>query len=273
MARRKVFLSVDFDYFAREEDEWDWGHAEYTDLAWFTRVRHFEETSLERHATPHPRDFWTKLVEAGFSFDDCGTFSVADSHLWAAPDFLDLAPGQVEIVNFDAHHDMGYKPWKELKQEWLDKGRVDCSNWLLGLLYAQPNLTASVVYPPWKGTREVDEGGPPSWKNKALKGRFSYGVYSEELLKKLAGDVVGIFIAKSSAWMPPWHDQAFVDFVEDGASTFDLIAEMPYESQERRNPMTVREFNLEAALDHNRQFQELSKKMVEEYHAKKAAGA
>lgn len=29
---KRVFLSVDFDYFCREEDEWDWGHSENSDM-------------------------------------------------------------------------------------------------------------------------------------------------------------------------------------------------------------------------------------------------
>lgn len=271
MSQRRIYLSVDFDYFCRELPEWDWGHAEtsvYSEIVWPTRVRHLEGTSLETHALPHPRDFWTKLTEAGFNFDDCESVDVADSHMFAAPDFIDRAPGKVEIVNFDAHHDMGYKEWPELKRKWLDKGRVDCSNWLLALLYKFHETTASVVYPAWKGTREVDDGSK-SWTHKPIKGRFSYHVYSEELLRRLAGDVVGIFIAKSSAWMPPWHDKAFADFVDRAAATAGVTAEIPYESQERCNPIDPRPFNLEAALDQERQL----KKFTEDYMAKrKAAG-
>lgn len=260
---RQVFLSVDFDYFSREEEEWDWGHAEmslFQQLAWHSRVGLFGETSLEKYALPHPRDFWQTLASAGFNFDPCRSFNVADSHLWACPNFLDLAPGQVEIVNFDAHHDMGYKDWKELKTEWLDKDKVDCSNWLLYLLYKYPQLTASCVYPQWKGLREIERGMP--WeKRPGIKKRFNYGVFNNELLRKLAGDVVGIFVAKSSAWLPPWHDKAFAEFSEAGADFAGLSVEVPFEDDERVNPLKVRDFDMAGALAYDAKLKALKNEL------------
>lgn len=252
---KRVFLSVDFDYFCREEDEWDWGHSENSDMfneiAWMSRTRWYEETLLEKYANPHPVKFWDKLIELGFNFDDCESLSVANSHLWAAPDFLDLCPGEVTIVNFDAHHDMGYLSWKQLKKEWLDKGRIDCSNWLLVLMHQLQTLRAAVVYPEWKGLREIK--GRPSWKNsKSIDARFQYGVYDEEFVRSLAGSVVGIFIAKSSAWMPPWHDEAFAEFVLEGSGMTGLESQVPFESKEGMNPLDVRPFDLEALLAHDR---------------------
>lgn len=267
MSVRKIYLSVDFDYFSREEREWDWGHSEraaiFTNAAWHSRSQRLEETSLERYANPHPRDFWEKLGELGFDFSSCESLVVANSHQWAAPDFLSLAlplhegAKETAVVNFDAHHDMGYQSWKVLKKEWLDKLRVDCSNWLLGLMHQLPDLQGAVVYPEWKGLKEVQGAHKLSWQNtKSLSKRFQYGVYNEEYVRSLAGEVVGIFVAKSSAWMPPWHDQAFTDFVEDVAGSTGLGAEVRFEEEEGVNPLKPRDFDLKAAQEMDRKIQE-----------------
>jgi hypothetical protein len=267
---RKIYLSVDFDYFCHEEDWWDWGHGEtplFQDLAWHTRVRMYEETLFEKFANPLPSKFWEKLVELGYNFDTCESIKVSDSHLFAAHDFLDLTPGRVEIVNFDAHHDMGYADWKTLKKQWIDKSRVDCSNWLLVLMHQLDFLTAACVYPEWKGTREVSKDRKPSWENtKSLRERFRYGVYSEQYARELAGDVVGVFIARSGAWMPPWHDQAFVDFVNEGAGMMGLMAET-CEEQEKQDPMKPRPFDLQGALA----AEKVSQEMLKAWHEQRKA--
>jgi hypothetical protein len=261
-----VYLSVDFDFFSRENPEWEWGHAEsslFQDIAWLTRAGRYKETSLEKYARPHPTKFWDKLVELGFNFDSCKSLTVADSHMWAVNDLLKLCPGQVEIVNFDAHHDMGYRDWKTLKR-WLGALRADCSNWLLLLLYHLEHLTAACVYPKWKGLRELREVGNPSWKHPRIEGRFRYGVYSEQYARKLAGNVVGVFIARSGGWMPPWHDQAFIDFATEIGRTLNLAVSTPFKEQERRDPLTVRPFDLPAALAYDRKVQKMLKGMDDE---------
>jgi hypothetical protein len=269
---RRIYLSIDFDYFTRELDEWDWGHSEgssvYGELVWHTRVRFHEETSLDKHAVPHPRDFWNTLVAAGFNFDPCDSFTVADSHMWGAPDFLRLCPPTVEIVNFDAHHDMGYKPWADLKRDFLDVGRVDCSNWLLGLLHAREDITARVVYPAWKGTREIEKDSVMSWENAPITGRFRYDVYNEALLREMAGDVIGVFIAKSSTWTPPWHDRTFAKFAKAGADVTGIRPTVRYKAEERLNPLTPRKFDLPAALAKEREIQAAFASMT----TRKAAG-
>ena len=246
----KVWLSVDFDYFSRELMEWDWGHSEetpYTDLLWYSRSECLEGTSLE-HANPHPEVFWSKLVELGFDFSECEVFAVADSHKWAAKTFLEL-PKANHIINFDAHHDMGYQPWEDLKAMWLDKKKADCSNWLALLLNEVKRLRATVVYPQWKGEQEITNGSN-YWEEGHLKERFDFMVYREEQVSYLAeeGKVAGVFISKSSSWTPPWHDEAFNHFVYEGATVAGLDVQVPFELEERCHPLEARRFDMEAAL-------------------------
>jgi len=259
----RIYLSVDFDYFSREEEEWDWGHNEtptFEDIAWYTRVRWYDDTSLERFAKPHPSNFWSTLQQLGYTFDDCRSFTVANSHMWAAHDFLNVSPGDM-IINFDAHHDMGYSDWATLNSKWLRRNRVDCSNWLLLLLHRLSWLRAAVVYPPWKGERELDPERPKPWlKSKTITDRFQHLVYDEERVRELAGPVGGVFIAKSSAWLPPWHDEAFEEFVRLG-STIVGSPETPFVSQEGSNPICCRKFNLQEALGHERLMQEAINKL------------
>lgn len=263
---RPIYLSVDFDFFCREEEVWDWGHSEKTifqEIAWQTRSNAFafrgqdifEETSLENYAKPHPVEFWKQLIKFGFTFDSCVNLSVADSHLWAAPDFMDVLGGKsnASIVNFDAHHDMGYQSWTELKENWLDPGRVDCSNWLLYLLYNRKRTTAAVVYPEWRGLSELN--GKMPWKrNASITKRFQTGVYDEAYVRSLAGPVAGVFIAKSSAWTPPWHDRAFAAFVADAEELTRCGVETPYVVKEQRHPLDIREVDIEGMRQSDKQY-------------------
>jgi hypothetical protein len=256
MGKKRVYLSVDFDYFCREEIHWDWGHGEnpmFQEIAWQTRTSGFaragldflEETSLERFGHPTPKQFWQKLQELGFRFDEVETVTVQDSHLWAAHDFIERTYSPRRIVNFDAHHDMGYRSWRELKREWLDQMKVDCSNWQLMLLHQLESLEAATVYPKWKGLREIEMGATPWKSSKSISKRYQYAVWDDAYVASLAGDVASIFIAKSSAWMPPWHDQAFVDFVKAAERLVQLEADVP--NAEYINPLKCRDFSIEAA--------------------------
>jgi hypothetical protein len=111
--------------------------------------------------------------------------------------------------------------------------------------------------PQWKGLAEVEGNAPELWLRGGLAKRFQYGVYSEDFARSLAGDVVGIFIAKSSAWLPPWHDPAFAAFVRDAALLTRLEVASPYKEQEGMDPLAIRVFDVEEHKVRAAQVQEM----------------
>lgn len=257
---RRIYLSIDADYFSRELPEFDWSHSEhsglYRELAWHTRVAWHEETRIDKFANPKPAEFFDKLVSLGFEFDCCSSLNVSDSHLYAAPDFIDtlrVSPDEtIEIINFDAHHDMGYGPWPEMREQWVKLSRVDCSNWLLVLLCQQKRLRATVVYPEWKGLEELQNTCLPWKRLRSVRRRAQHLVYSDESVRSLAGPVAGVFIARSSAWLPPWQDHEFVKLVRAAEKATGLASLAPYVDREKCDPREPRLFNLQAALAHQR---------------------
>jgi hypothetical protein len=69
-------------------------------------------------------------------------------------------------------------------------------------------------------------------------------VFSPELLRQHAGHVTGIYLAKSEAWTPPWHDHVVAEFAHSMASEFGTQVATPFvKSHRERDPLVVREWN------------------------------
>lgn len=228
-AIRRVWLTVDWDFFQEERTVWDWQHKEsplYTELLWGNRVFHMGQdirpiTSPERHE-PKASSFWGHFRAADVSATEIG---VGDSHALALPFFWHLAKTQGvpdEIWNFDAHHDIGYDDVSKLKA-WTKAGRAEAGSWLYVLMNQKKckKLIYEHVYPAWKD--HTNEGRP--W---ALDKEFSERVHQTCVTdfhwKRLANfRIEGIFIAKSEAWSPSWNDKAFVRFVHDTRARLDWL--------------------------------------------------
>lgn len=251
MERRQIFLSVDFDFFCRELPEWDWGHSEHhspllMDALWISRYAHKDGCDIEKHASPHPLKFFSSLQMLGFDFNRCEKLVVGDSHKWASAEY-DRMTGDSDVVNFDAHHDMGYcKPgvWRRLR----NRRHVDCSNWGLDILSAYLRPKMYTVYPKWRGLQEIESstrsGNTPWTFRKNVAQRFEYGVFSNEYVQQISGEVVSIYIAKSSAWLPPWQDEMFVKFVKDAERVTEVNRSFVREDlEDGLNVMGVRKFD------------------------------
>lgn len=217
-------LTVDFDYFVREDPAWDWGHSEAHDPSvlnalWPTRyanlrARGVEPASLLRES---PQTFWQRIRSAGFRLDEAQQLAVADSHAHGAPwcaRFAARLGGPVPVFNFDAHHDLGYGPKKQL-DAWARAGRAECGSWARDALQLRVASTYNIAYPEWRN--ELPEAFPRTLGT-TLRRRVT-----QRTLRELEGApanrrVAGVLLVRSASWTPPWLDDAWRSFVAEGAA-------------------------------------------------------
>lgn len=227
---RRVWLSVDWDFFQEERVIWDWGHREggklFSEFLWQGRSRHMGQdikplTSPEAHR-PRASEFWAKFAAADRAAPEIG---VGDSHALGLPFFWHLAKRDGvpdEIWNFDAHHDLGYHDLKTLRG-WAREGRAEAGSWLYVLMKQRKckQLVCEHVYPLWK--KHTVEGRP--WEEDTDIDERVYQTRASEFhWDKLANfSITGVFIAKSEAWSPPWNDKAFSSFVRDASASFGFV--------------------------------------------------
>jgi hypothetical protein len=119
----------------------------------------------------------------------------ADSHAQAA--HAAVRTGVTEVWNFDAHHDCGYEgAWDDP----LRLGWVACANWMCA--YALAGAALRVRYPRWRRDALMREVPPLCRVDRAaddghaVEPRFDL-----------------VFVARSSAWTPPWLDERFEAFI------------------------------------------------------------
>lgn len=266
MNRPHIWLSIDFDYFVFEDSRWGFNHSE-TELgigfAWTARLAEHQlrgsdlrqATALIR-AQPWPGRFWKTLEGLGYRFDQVRSLVVADSHKWAYFAFdasTGPRPETIRIVHFDAHHDLLYSvPGLEASIAHEDPG---CDNWQMMTLLRYPELASLVVFPAWKGMRdwdilterfpdmETDDGR----KDYDVSARVKPVVWPDPRVGLAAGTVDRIFICRSGAWVPPWHDRAFQRFCEEAGRVSGRPVETPFE--EAAPPLATRKLDLKAVND------------------------
>lgn len=265
MSRPNVWLSIDWDFFVREDPKWDWGHAEspiFQSLAWEIRVADFlqsgrnlhEEMTL-RHASPKPGAFWRRLLELGYRFDKVKAFVVADSHRWAYWIFdrkngLGPAPDKTRLVHFDAHHDLVYNV-KRFSDNKRNKDAA-CDDWHMLTILNNPKLRSLVVYPLWKGLHDWKRT-LGSWEGhrmpearevyRLITKWVDFGVWDDARVAEAAGQVEVVFLCRSGGWTPPWHDQAFRKFAFAGAKMSGQVADTPFIDKEDIDPLAPRKLD------------------------------
>lgn len=217
-----MWLSLDFDFFFREDPAWDWGHAESAifqhGTIWASReagynVLHPDKTLREvMAAEPTPKGFVAKLQQEGLTFHGASLY-VADSHKYGIDAFMHIpteAPDH--IIHIDAHHDLGYKD--DLVTRHIKKKEADCADWLLMTLLKWKKLKAHIIYPPW---RQLEEWTPclPYMLNNPIYplNRVKPSVWGNENL--LQGNVDTILLVRSGSWVPPWFDHQFIDLMHE----------------------------------------------------------
>lgn len=267
MSRPNVWLSIDWDFFVRENPAWDWGHGEsevFLGFAWEVRVANFLATGKDlrkemslRHADPKPGAFWNRLLELGYRFDNVKAFVVADSHKWAYWLF-DRAHGsgpaleKTRLLHFDAHHDLVYN----VKSFTANKKAqtAACDDWHMMTLLKNRLLKSFVVYPPWKGLYDWTKTIGSWEKHRMPEARelhrlitkfVDFGVWGDPRLADTAGQVEVVFICRSGGWTPPWHDRAFRKFAQAGADLAGMQANPLFAEEEGINPLVSRKLDWE----------------------------
>lgn len=235
--KKRIWLSVDWDYFCRQPKEWWYGGIDekmgLDPMMWMvkatlaqTRGTDLKSEMSLRHASPTPGAFWRALERLGMRFDDVKDVQVSESHKDAYGLFQGKDTEGVEMVNFDAHHDLLYA--SKFMVEAIEKSKPDCGNWHLLTLLRYPKLRSVTVYPHWKGLSEWKRTlsnlrSAPSGVEviSYLHRRTRANVWPH--VKLPTGQVEKIFICRSGAWSPPWHDRAFLNFVEGCENTIDRL--------------------------------------------------
>lgn len=251
MRRQKTMLVVDFDYFFRviempsqqedPKDSWhwqlyDWGHREapfFQGPVWTIRASSFLAHNLPLPGTTGlERDFWQR-----FTIRQSAPVYVADSNVHSFQDGWLHDTDQIWL--YDAHHDSGYGfPKDKSPIEVLnERGQVTCEDWLVP--YAIAGAQIHTRYPRWR-TYAFDLEPQPAIK---IDREFD----DEQPLPVIFDRVS---ICRSGAWVPPWLDQAFMDFVNTCPGKLQPI---------ERDLLPDRLFSLEAA----RQMAEVQNRVTE----------
>ena len=198
-------LSVDWDYFVPSIDHevvrsprgsipyaldiGEYFTPDMLDALWDSRA-----AALLARGVPLPgtsgeeQTFWER-----FHVSPGAVLYYADSHAQAAHPRVRTAIA--EVWNYDAHHDCGYEGAAD---DFEMLGWVGCANWMC--YYALRGATLQVRYPFWRGDAAARERPPLCSVNRSSDSpACSFDV---------------IFVARSSAWTPPWLDGDFEAFLE-----------------------------------------------------------
>jgi hypothetical protein len=201
----KTVVSVDYDFFVRENPLWDWGHSEvnpiFASVAWIARYSGldlYKETDIKKYADFQPENLAISLIDKGFSFQKHPKLVIADSHKELYRYLKRL--GKSRVYNFDAHHDL-----------WRDNKEVDCGNWLFRATEDGYVKGIYWIAPSWS---EEFNNGDEYWFN-GNKGYSQYinGHYYNKM-PIYKEDIDLLFICRSSAWVPPHLDKSFIKMIK-----------------------------------------------------------
>lgn len=142
------------------------------------------------------KGFWSKIKQC-FFIESKAKVYVSDSHKFSY--FIAQNNNCDEVINFDAHSDLGYGGMKSLDFE------LNCANWLGKLLKDSIVRKASIVYSPYT----YEEKSEFEEINKSFSIKYPK---VEHLVNK---NINVIHICRSGSWTPPWLDNEFYKFIND----------------------------------------------------------
>lgn len=198
-AMKRVFVSIDWDYFIPEDPMWDLGHREnrlFSGPLWHLRGHLFRK----QRTNGREKDFWRK-----FSLTYPVTppyLAVSDSHLMVV-DHAQLHLSDT-LVLIDQHHDCYTKDVRKNEN-------VDCGTWVAAWLEGDPGRSVHWVVTPGAST-DIP---------KRYRRRFS--TITDSLDGLPVGDLVGLHSCRSSCWTPPWTDGSFDRFLCDSGCNLDHV--------------------------------------------------
>lgn len=192
-----MLISVDLDFFVREDPRWDFGHHEsdvFVGLpVWATRyacLDLYRETDPKRWADVLPQAFFAELQRV-FRFTPTTVIGWGASHRHAYEFFRGTYGRSRYVLNFDAHHDRGYGATRAR----VLREPVTCENWVAHL-EADTKLRVTHVLPKWAAS----EHAHVTWDQVAHN--------DTAVLFDRDAEVEAVYLAQSPAWVPPHHDAA-----------------------------------------------------------------
>jgi hypothetical protein len=200
-------VSIDFDFFVKEDPMLDMGHREtslFLETMWEIRMTSWAARGkTAQQMMPMPESvpqFVTRLRKLfDIPFSRVPAFS-SESHA-ALPKMLKgLDITECDMVNFDAHHDIAYGRAASLKTKF------DCGSWAGHLIETGVVKSYEQVYPTWR--RKFPELSKQSMAKMALRwgADFHYGdAYAPPTRRK----VDAVFLCRSGCWVPPVYDKDF----------------------------------------------------------------
>jgi hypothetical protein len=189
-------LSIDWDYFFQDTDGFDWGHREapfFIEDIWWHRCSNRHLFTMRDAIDMRPvrsrlYRFWEKNIR---KFSSPSALMISESH-GSLYYWIHHYPVE-ELVNYDAHHDLGYPD---------AGGDVDCGNWAGKLLDEGFLKHYTQVYPSWRKQKR--------YREQMRDDDRVYVTYSPIPAQNY--DLV--FICRSGAWTPTWCDPQFVQFCD-----------------------------------------------------------
>lgn len=262
-------LVVDWDYFFPNPLEggfnltgqdlylYDWGHREapfFIDMIWGSRATGFLANDLP---LPEVTDDWKTFPER-FKLTDDATIFYADSNMHSGligtPDggYFD------NVLLYDAHHDAGYsvETFAEWQRQHVVKGQIEfsCEDWML-VHYLQ-GAKLHWRFPDWhenfkerlrEGQTDGEVAHGPFWpKGVTLDAEVDDG-YEVDM------EFDSVFICRSGAWVPPWEDEKFMEFVESWGS---------YDLEQMDDQDLVRKFDVREAKQHAKEIRKMQEMVV-----------
>lgn len=205
-------LSVDYDFFCREDPMWDWGHQETpvfeSGVAWWSRYRGLllhKETSQLKHADVLPERFWDRISSV-FDLKNIERILLADSHRHAYAFFEGATTQPDFVINIDAHHD--FWPIERMPG-------VQAENWAAHLYDKWAHATKFVqVYPKWK---DPALDGPTAPRTPVIERDLASFMKSMGSMRKLNGGKIRVrdlFICRSPSWVPPHLDKGLLKMIK-----------------------------------------------------------
>lgn len=211
---------------------YDWGHREaeyFIGPAWLFRASAFLQRGIDLpELTGEQEKFWSQ-----FDFNDDVEVFVGESNSFAVNAEVAGAYGGTDVTEvwlYDAHHDCGYNPAKD-PEELVEEGIFDCGSWMA--FYWAAGARLYVRYPEWCEWKQRE--GEMTLPRRAVNRRTASPTNGPK------GPIDRVFICRSGAWMPSWHDEAFIEFVNKVPNSDTLTVVKP----DVYNPMEPRDFDME----------------------------
>ncbi|QUI30716.1 hypothetical protein H9W91_07470 [Streptomyces alfalfae] len=208
----------------------------HVEAIWLRRVRAFIKAGVALPLCQGFLGFWNR-----FTIAPNATLFYADSNAWACQVFPSNlgGSGPWESVHlYDAHHDCGYKQNDRSFEDWKagvlsGRKKISAENWMLAHYW---NGSQVFVHFPW-------------WrKSMARPTEHPLIPVSMTIDNGQTPDVAfnAVFLCRSGAWVPPWCDHQFADFLS--ACPVARRVEMPQNQWTQPRPDVLRMVELENRL-------------------------